>query len=99
MVAELSNQQAIRVDHILLATGYRVRIAQVPYLSHESILSTLQINEGFPALDEDFQTSIHGLFMAGLVATNDFGPFYGFVRGCPTAAKIIVDRIIDGDLR
>jgi len=97
MVAELGNQQAIRVDHILFATGYRVRIARVPYLSRDSILSTLHVNDGFPALDEDFQTSIPGLFMAGLAATHDFGPFYGFVRGCPTAAKIIVNRIIAGD--
>jgi len=95
MLACLSNGQNLLVDHIILATGYRVNIAEVPYLSQESIMSNLKINEGFPVLDEDFQCSIPGLFMTGLVATRDFGPFFGFVKGCPTAAKIIVNRIMD----
>ncbi len=93
-VAQLSNGRALSVDQILLATGYQVNIANVPYLSKKSIVPTLRTNEGFPVLDEDFQTSIPGLYMAGLMATKDFGPFYGFVRGCPTAGRIIVNRII-----
>ena len=94
MSARFSNGQDLLLDHIILATGYRVNIPNVPYLSRESIVSNLHINEGFPVLDEDFQCSIPGLFMTGLVATKDFGPFFGFVKGCPTAAKIIVHSII-----
>ena len=94
MLARLSNGQTLLVDQIILATGYRVNIAHVPYLSRESILPKLEISEGFPVLDEDFQSSVPGLFMTGLVATKDFGPFFGFVKGCPAAARIIVDRIV-----
>lgn len=95
LTVRLSNGQVLAVHHILLATGYRVDIARVPYLTHESIASNMEVREGFPALDENFQTSIPGLYMAGLVATKDFGPFYGFVRGCRAAARIIVNRMID----
>jgi thioredoxin reductase len=95
MAAHLSSGQVLAVDHAVLATGYRVNIECVPYLSQKSILSVIRVNDGVPILDEDFQSSIPGLYMAGLVATKDFGPFYGFVRGCPTAARIIVNRIAD----
>jgi hypothetical protein len=44
-------------------------------------------------LDEHFQTSVAGLFMPGFVATRDFGPFFGFVRGCPAAATLIVSGL------
>lgn len=94
MLLQLSNGQRIAVDYVLLATGYRVNVGAVPFLSRENIVSALQIHDGFPVLDESFQTSIPGLYMTGLVATKDFGPFYGFVRGCPTAARIIVDHIV-----
>ncbi|MBI3661269.1 dimethylaniline monooxygenase, partial [Candidatus Acetothermia bacterium] len=80
-------------DHIILATGYRVDVNKVPFLSKESILPNLKTVEGFPVLDESFQSSIPGLFFSGLPATKDFGPFFGFVVGCPVAGKMIVDRI------
>jgi len=46
-------------------------------------------------LDERFQTSVPGLFMPGFVATRDFGPFFGFVRGCPAAATLITAALLD----
>ena len=81
----------LTVDAIVFATGYKVNVAQVPYLS--GVLPALENSEGFPVLDEDFQTSIPGLFAAGLMAAKAFGPFYAFVKSCPTAARIIVDKI------
>jgi thioredoxin reductase len=92
----LSGGTTVAVDHIILATGYRVNVQQVSYLSSTSILPRLKTHDGFPALDEDFQTSVPGLFLTGLAATRDFGPFYGFVRGCPTAARMIMERIRTG---
>jgi len=42
---------------------------------------------------EDFQTSVPGLYVTGIAATRDFGPFYGMIRGCPSSAKIIGGHI------
>jgi hypothetical protein len=50
-------------------------------------------------LDDHFQTSVPGLFMPGFVATRDFGPFFGFVRGCPAAATLIVAALLDREAR
>lgn len=90
---QLSNGERLVVDHVLLATGYQPNLANIDYL--QPLLGRIDTADGFPALDEYFQTSVPGLFMSGFVATRDFGPFFGFVRGCPAAATLIVAAILD----
>jgi FAD-dependent urate hydroxylase len=84
----LSSGERLVVDRVVLATGYKPDLANVPYL--RPLLDRIETADGFPVLDEHFQTSVPGLFMPGFVATKDFGPFFGFVRGCPAAATLIV---------
>jgi hypothetical protein len=50
--------------------------------------------DGFPVLDESFQSSIAGLYVTGFASTRDFGPFFGFTKGYPAAAAIIVDDLL-----
>ena len=90
---ELSDGQRLTVDHVLLATGYMPDLANVPYLG--PLLDRIDTNDGFPALDEYFQASVPGLFMPGFVGTRDFGPFFGFVRGCPAAATLIGNALLE----
>jgi FAD-dependent urate hydroxylase len=84
----LSDGTDLDVDRIVLATGYRCDLARVPYLGE--VLPYVATAEGFPRLDEAFQTSISGLFMPGFTGTRDFGPFFGFTKGCPAAADLVV---------
>jgi thioredoxin reductase len=93
IVAVLSDDQRIAVDHVVLATGYRVTVAGVPYLARSHLAADLHAVDGCPVLDEDFQSSVPSLFFTGFVAARDFGPFLGFVRGCPAAARIIVTKV------
>jgi hypothetical protein len=51
------------------------------------------VSDSFPVLDEAFQTSLDGLYIAGFSATQDFGPFFGFVKGAPAAALIVRDLL------
>ena len=74
----------LETDHVLLATGYRVDMRRVAYLPDD-----LELADGFPVLDEDFQTSLAGLYVPGFPSTRDFGPFFGFVAGATTTADII----------
>src|SRR3712207_9479337 len=83
---ELTNGSRLAVDHVVLATGYKPDMRRIPYLS--GIIDRLQLADGFPVLDEHFQSSLPGLFTTGFLATRDFGPFFGFVRGCPVAATL-----------
>jgi FAD-dependent urate hydroxylase len=32
--------------------------------------------------------------VTGFAATRDFGPFYGFTKGCPSAARIAVAEML-----
>jgi thioredoxin reductase len=82
----LSTGERLAVDHVVLATGYKADMREVPYLS--GVVDALELADGFPVLDDHFQSSLPGLFVTGFPATRDFGSFFGFVRGCPVAAKL-----------
>jgi cation diffusion facilitator CzcD-associated flavoprotein CzcO len=82
---ELSDGTRLRPDRIVLATGYKADLSRVPYLPE---LAT-------EALDEHMQSVARpGLFLPGFVATADFGPFFGFVKGAPAAATLIARAIV-----
>ncbi len=85
---ELSSGTRLVVDYVILATGYKADMTKVPYLS--GVIDRLELADGFPILDEHFQSSLEGLFITGFPATRDFGPFFGFVRGCPVAATLTI---------
>jgi FAD-dependent urate hydroxylase len=88
----LSNGEELTVDYIVLATGYKPDMNKVPYLS--GVVRRMDLADGFPILDDNFQTSLPGLFVTGFPATRDFGPFFGFVRGCVPAATLTVDGLM-----
>lgn len=81
--------ERLTVDHIILATGYKVNMENVPLLAAGNILSKLKIHEGSPVLDENFQSNIQGLFITSMAATRDFGNFFAFTVTAVASAKII----------
>ena len=76
---------AYNADRIVFATGYKADLARVPYLEALDVAT----RNGFPVLDEEMQSSVDGLYLPGFTATQDFGPFFGFVRGAPAAAILM----------
>jgi thioredoxin reductase len=88
---ELSDAETLVVDRVVFATGYRTNLEAVPYLG--PVLDRVRVTDGWPELDTGFQTSLPGLSVTGFASTRDFGPFYGFTKGCPSAARIAVDAL------
>jgi len=88
----LSGGERLTFDRLVFATGYKVDLPRVPYLN--GFAGGLEVVDGFPVLDEAFQSSISGLYITGFASTRDFGPFFGFTKGCPTAATLIVDDLL-----
>ena len=88
----LSSGDRLTFDRLVFATGYKADLPRVPYLN--GFAGSLDVVDGFPVLDEAFQSSIAGLYITGFAATRDFGPFFGFTKGCPTAATLIVDDML-----
>jgi thioredoxin reductase len=88
----LSDDEVLEVDHVIAASGYRADLAAVPYLT--GVLDRVSVSDGFPDLSPGFETTLPGLFVTGFAATRDFGPFYGFTKGCPSAARIAVAEML-----
>ena len=88
----LSDGTGLAVDRVVFGSGYRAELTKVPYLA--GVLKHVEVSNGFPVLDEAFQTSLDGLYVTGFSATQDFGPFFGFVKGSPAAATLIVRDLL-----
>lgn len=84
----------VEVDHIILATGYNVEIDRLPLLARGNILPRLATRNGFPALDEQFQANIPGLYITSLPATQDFGPFFAFTIAARASARVIGSALL-----
>jgi len=88
----LSSGDDLSVDQVVFASGYRADLARVPYLA--GVLDRVKVTDGFPVLDEAFGASLSRLYLPGFVATRDFGPFFGFVKGTSAAARLIVGDLL-----
>jgi FAD-dependent urate hydroxylase len=95
----LGDDSILNVHRIILATGYRPNMHNVGFLDRVTIRDALVMHEGFAALDTEFQTNLPNLYITGLSATRDFGPFFGFTVGCPVAGKIIGDAVASEQAR
>lgn len=95
LAVTLSSGDRLMCDRLVFATGYKTDLPRVPYLSELSGPGGgLDVVDGSPALDGAFQSSIADLYVVGFASTRDFGPFFGFTRGCPAAAALVVDDLL-----
>jgi hypothetical protein len=94
LLVRLSNDALVTVDDVLLATGYQVDMARISFLS-DSIQTALAVKNGFPLLDDRFQSSIPGLYINSFPAGQSFGPFFGFTVAVRTAATLIGRALLE----
>jgi cation diffusion facilitator CzcD-associated flavoprotein CzcO len=88
----LSDGTSLEADFVVLASGYTADLGAVPYLS--GVLDQVSVTDGFPDLSPGFETSLPGLYTIGFASTRDFGPFFGFTKGCESSARIVVDEML-----
>lgn len=81
------------VDHVVLATGYRVNVALYSFLSPR-ILERLDVVDGYPRLDSGLESSLAGLHFLGAPAAWSFGPLVRFVAGTQFASQALTRRIL-----
>jgi cation diffusion facilitator CzcD-associated flavoprotein CzcO len=99
LAVRLDDGTLLTADQIILATGYKVRMDQVPFLVRGNILPTLATQDGNPMLDEQLQTNVPGLFITSVAASQAFGPFFAFTVSVRTSAKLIGRAIIENRYR
>jgi thioredoxin reductase len=81
------------VDHVVAGTGYRYEVAKAPFLDDE-IKSAVTVEEGYPALTRNFESSVPGLYFVGLPAANTFGPVQRFALGARFTASRITAHLV-----
>ena len=99
-VAVLDNHLRLRlndgterlVDHVLLATGYRVDVSRYAFLA-PALMRNLKTVNGFPVLKRGLESSIACLHFLGKPAAWSFGPIVGFVSGTEFASTELVRTI------
>jgi len=82
-----------RVDHVLLATGYRINIDKMSIIDPLSRSRILQ-HAGLPALSGGFESSVSGLHFIGAAAVASFGPLLRFIAGAGFAARRITRSML-----
>jgi len=88
----LNDQSERMVDHVLLGTGYRVDISRYEFLSRKLLDGVGQVN-GYPKLDEGFESTVLGLHFLGAPAAWSFGPLMRFVAGTEFVARGVARRV------
>jgi len=81
-----TEQREIVADHVIAATGYRVNLERIPFLTEE-IRGGVECVEGSPRLSSNFESSVPGLYFVGLSAANSFGPLLRFACGSKFASR------------
>jgi pyruvate/2-oxoglutarate dehydrogenase complex dihydrolipoamide dehydrogenase (E3) component len=88
----LSDGKTLKADHVVLGTGYRVNISNLPML-HPSLVSSVQTYYDAPILNNRFESSVSGLYFVGISSVSSFGPFYRFVVGDDAAARRVAGDV------
>jgi hypothetical protein len=82
----------IATDHLIAATGYRVDLQRLRFLDN-NLCRRVRTVGSMPFLSTHFESSIRGLYFAGLAAAGSFGPLLRFVYGAEFAARRISQHI------
>jgi thioredoxin reductase len=91
----LSDGTSRQVDHLLLGTGYRPDLEKLEFLD-AGLRQQIQARDGYPLLNEGFESSVPGLHFVGAVANKSFGPICRFVAGAKVAAQQVSRYALQG---
>jgi len=80
------SESEIVTGHVIAATGYKVDLERLKYLSTE-IRAKLKAVDGTPVLSTTFESSVPGLYFVGVASANSFGPVMRFAFGAGFAAR------------
>lgn len=86
-------EKKLPVQHVVCATGYRVDLENLTFLD-PAIRGRISTVGGMPKLTRNFESSVPGLYFAGIAAAATFGPLMRFVFGTGFAAPRIASHLV-----
>jgi thioredoxin reductase len=87
-----SEPVTVATDHVIAATGYRVDLNRLRFLD-DNLRRRIRTAGPMPALSSNLESSVPGLYFAGLAAAGSFGPLMRFVHGTEFAARRVSAHI------
>ncbi len=91
-------RQALTVDHVVAATGYKVDVARLGLLD-KALLPEIKTVDSSPVLSRNFESSVAGLYFVGTPSAYSFGPMFRFACGAAYAAKRLARHIAVAEQR
>jgi len=85
-------QSELVTDHVIAATGYRIDVGRLSFLS-EKVRSSLHSIECAPVLSRSFESSVPGLYFVGLASAPWFGPVMRFLFGAGYTARRLSEHL------
>ena len=87
------SEREVVTEHIIAATGYKVDLERLNFLDRE-IRSQINVVKGTPVLSSNLESSVPGIYFAGLAAASSFGPVMRFAFGAGFAARRITEAVV-----
>ena len=85
-------RKELLADHVIAATGYKINVNNLTFID-PSLLNALKCVGTAPVLSPSFQSSVRGLYFAGLASASQFGPAMRFVVGADYTARKIASAL------
>jgi thioredoxin reductase len=89
---EDGSEREIVTEHVIAATGYKVDVERLQFLSPEIRAKLKSVNRA-PVLSSNFESSIPGLYFTGIAAANSFGPVMRFAFGAGFTARTVTGAV------
>jgi thioredoxin reductase len=92
LLKQKGEMREVITDHVVSATGYRVNLERLKFLSPET-RSNVKTIAGYPVLSSSFESTVPGLYFVGLAAANSFGPVMRFAFGAEFTARAVTKAV------
>lgn len=79
------NVRELVTEHVIAATGYKPDLRRFHFLAPELRAKPKAVN-GTPILSSSMESSVPGLYFAGTITANSFGPVMRFAFGAEFSA-------------
>jgi cation diffusion facilitator CzcD-associated flavoprotein CzcO len=92
LVDDAGHERTLDTDHVIAATGYRPDVGRLSFLDAE-LAQGIATLEQAPAVSQQFESSVPGLYFTGPATAFSFGPLMRFAAGARFAAPRIARHL------
>lgn len=92
MIDQAGNGETKSFDHVIAATGYRADMRKLPFLAPD-LRARIAVAGAPPAISDNFESAVPGLYLTGMAAMESFGPLLRFMVGAEFVAPRLASHL------